>query len=189
MNSGDKFGALTAVEPSDSVKGHSTWVFKCSCGSLVRLRSSAVRSGNNTSCGCRAGRPTKHGAGTDPLYQTWYQMMQRCYNEKHKSYPDYGGRGITVSEDWHDPSRFIADMGTRPEGHTLERRDNAEGYSAANCRWATPKEQQLNTRRVRLHTHEGITDSESGWASRLGIRQGTLSKRLRKGIPFAEAIK
>lgn len=189
MISGDKFGALTAVEPSGSVKGHTTWVFSCACGAYTRLRVSAVKSGNNTSCGCRSGRPVKHGAGTDPLYQTWYQMMRRCYNPDSKSYADYGGRGIAVCPEWHDPARFIADMGPRPEGLTLERRDNSLGYGPDNCKWATAKEQQLNTRRVRLHTHEGVTDSESGWATRLGMAQSTLSKRIAKGIPFDQAIK
>lgn len=189
MNNGDQFGALTAVGASDPVKGHSTWMFRCTCGTVRRLRVSAVKSGNNTSCGCRAGRPVKHGAGTDTLYQTWYQMMQRCYNAKNKSYQDYGERGITVCQEWHNPSVFISDMGPRPEGTTLERKDNLLGYSATNCKWATAKEQQLNTRRTKLHTLNGVTDSESGWAKRLGMQQGTLSKRLRKGIPFNEAIK
>lgn len=82
-----------------------------------------------------------------PLYHTWMGMKQRCANPKHGKYPRYGGRGITVCERWMTFSNFLADMGERPEGKTLDRIDNERGYEPGNVRWATPKEQMANRRK------------------------------------------
>lgn len=81
-----------------------------------------------------------------PLYSTWLSMRQRCNTKTTWSYPYYGGRGITVCPEWDNFWQFVADMGKRPEGHTLDRIDNDKGYSADNCRWATKKEQVDNRR-------------------------------------------
>jgi hypothetical protein len=74
-------------------------------------------------------------------------MIQRCHNSKHKRYADYGGRGITVCDRWREFPAFLADMGERPPGLSLDRVDNSAGYSAENCRWATLSEQNLNRRK------------------------------------------
>jgi len=85
-----------------------------------------------------------------PLYDTWKNMLQRCNSRKHKSYQDYGGRGISVCPEWEqDFWRFEMDMGIRPEGHTLDRIDNEKGYSPENCKWSTRTEQMTNTRSVK----------------------------------------
>ena len=79
-------------------------------------------------------------------------MIQRCANENHIAFFRYAGRGITVCDRWrgeHGFENFLADMGERPEGTTLDRRDNDTGYTPQNCRWATRKEQRANQRQPR----------------------------------------
>lgn len=91
------------------------------------------------------GRPPSHGYSRTPTYRSWQSMKTRCYNEASFKYPDYGGRGVTVCKRWLKSfEAFLADMGERPEGTTLDRRDGKKGYSKANCRWATREEQLAN---------------------------------------------
>ncbi len=91
-----------------------------------------------------------HGMTNTPEYKTWASMFARCRNENNKSFKNYGGRGISVCESWELFANFFADMGCRPDGMTLERLDNSQGYSKENCVWATRFQQARNRRSVRL---------------------------------------
>jgi hypothetical protein len=95
---------------------------------------------------------TKHGhrpgAGASPTYRSWAGMLQRCRNPNNPRYRDYGGRGITVCERWSSFVNFLADMGERPPGKTLDRRDVDGNYEPHNCTWSTPKEQHANRRKA-----------------------------------------
>ena len=80
-------------------------------------------------------------------YETWRSMRQRCWNPRHLHFAEYGGRGITIDERWWTFRGFLADMGERPAGTTLDRLDKDGPYAPGNCRWATPSEQNRNRRR------------------------------------------
>lgn len=118
---------------------------------------------------------TKH-----PLYVIWNHIKQRCNNPNNRGWKNYGGRGITVCDQWMILENFVTDMGERPKGMTIERINNDLGYSPENCRWATPAEQSRNTRRNKLLTFDNKTLCFADWARELGIHKHSLRYRLRR---------
>lgn len=104
---------------------------------------------------------------------------QRCYNPKCRDYKYYGGRGITICDRWLESfDNYLEDMGLRPAGMTLERKDNDGPYAPENCVWATRSTQGQNTRQARFITYQGETHTMSEWERRLGWKAGTLKARL-----------
>lgn len=131
-------------------------------------------------------RHGKHGA---PAYGVWNSMKSRCENPNVKTYPDYGGRGITICERWKKFSNFLADMGEPAPGMTLERIDNNKGYYKENCDWATRTKQGRNKRNNVLLTINGETLPLSAWAERSGIKYATIHQRITKGWTPEAAVK
>lgn len=129
-----------------------------------------------------------HGLSKHPLYLTWFQMLERCYNEKHVHFDNYGGRGISVCDRWQDVKNFIADMGLKPEGTTLDRIDNNGNYEPSNCRWARAKEQARNRRDNFLVTAFGKTKTLVEWSELTGLQAQLIKQRVRKGVPCELAL-
>ena len=158
---GKKFGRLTAVERNGATKsGNAVWRCRCDCGSESDVESSKLTSGKTKSCGClmkdeAAKRMKTHGMSKTPTWYSWDAMVRRCTDESFEPYKRYGGRGIKVCESWMRFENFLADMGERPEGTTLDRRDNDKGYEPDNCRWATFEEQSNNRGDYNLKVERG----------------------------------
>ena len=118
------------------------------------------------------------GSGT---HNSWAAMKRRCFYTSHEHFGSYGGRGITVCERWLLFENFLADMGERPEGCTLERIDPDGDYTPENCRWASQKEQCRNRRNNRLITCAGLTLTLAEWSARTGLDASKISHRLTAG--------
>lgn len=123
-----------------------------------------------------------------PLYDTWGNMKQRCYNPRATQYADYGGRGIRVCERWHSFHAFLEDMGERPEGHTLERKDNDRDYGPDNCLWATRSQQQRNRRNNHFVTIEGRRYKTVELAAIAGRSVQGIKERVKLGLSYSEVI-
>jgi hypothetical protein len=129
-----------------------------------------------------------HGLSGTPVYLAWCAMRNRCDRAKDKSYAYYGGRGIKVSDRWQSFENFIADMGERPEGMTIERVDSNGNYEPGNCRWASRTEQAHNKRNNVHLTANGKTQTMMEWAHELGVSHTAIVYRLKAGWPVERAL-
>lgn len=156
-----RFGRLIVIAPTDERRyGNIVWRCLCDCGAPITVTAADLQKGGTKSCGClkhSSGENAyrfKHGhsgSGTStPEYNSWCNMIARCYNSKHPRFADYGGREIKVCECWqgeHGFESFLEDMWPRPKGQTLDRFPDTNGnYEKLNCRWATPHQQNTNRR-------------------------------------------
>lgn len=136
------------------------WRCRCDCGNTHDAVRGALVSGLTLSCGClnrerAAERKTTHGGSKHPLYVTWRHMLERCLDPKCPSWKNYGGRGITICEQWrNDFTAFIRYIGPRPsDQYSVDRIDNDKGYEPGNVRWATREQQAQNRRRPARKSH------------------------------------
>lgn len=168
------------------------------CGRLFQRRAARIRGRRETYCthecyeikSRQKGNRTIHGHAQPetPTYRTWAHMRSRCNNPNSKSYPRYGERGISVCERWNSYEAFFADMGERPKGTSLDRKDSTGNYMPENCRWSTPKEQQNNRLSNHRLTHEGKTLTISEWGQAKGVNPKTISARLKRGWDVSRAL-
>ena len=164
---GKRFGKLLVLSQADGrSSGHVRWSCLCDCGKTIITTGHSLRGGQATLCrDCLIAKAAEarvtHGQSRTKAhnctgaYTSWYNMLQRTTNPSNKQWEDYGGRGITVSEEYRDFSRFFADLGPRPFNMTLERIDNEKGYEPGNLCYADRQKQARNKRARK--------DSETGW--------------------------
>lgn len=186
---GQTFGRLKVLglHPERNRFGQAQWWVKCECGESEKflIIGNTMKSGNTTSCGCLRREKTgnkfrKHGLYGTPEYTAWIEINRRCYNENCSQYMDYGGRGITVSNEWkNDFTAFLKDMGLKPSAeHTIDRIDNDGNYEKGNCRWATRIVQANNTSQNVHYEYAGEKYTIAQIAKKFKMPYATMRMRL-----------
>jgi hypothetical protein len=192
---GQKFGRLTVIKEAGKTKtGITKWLCLCDCGKEKVVIGTNIKRGLTTSCGCYSTEShTKHGLTGTPEYTSWQSMKDRCLNPESESYPGYGGRGIGVCDRWQGENgfeNFLADLGPRPEGTTLDRwPNNKDGhYEPGNCRWGTDYEQARNKRRNHWIEYKGERKVLADWAYFFGVRPCSIYSHISRGKSETEVI-
>lgn len=123
-----------------------------------------------------------HGMSSSREFQTWARMKGRCYNRRNPDYPDYGGRGIRVCDRWLESfEAFYADMGPRPAGHSIDRKNSNGNYEPDNCHWTTAVPQASNRRSNQTIAFRGETHTVQEWSRRTGLKAASIYWRLHRG--------
>lgn len=207
---GDRFGRYAVIgeappkiwkRPGQKERRDRRWKVRCDCGAENLVPAHQLKAGQSRSCGClrsivasaRVGRKNPnfvHGeAGKTPTHSSWCSMIQRCTNPNATAFSVYGGRGIGICEEWRSFERFLADMGERPSGTTLDRIDPDGDYEPGNCRWAGAKTQRRNqreefkpklspqkVREIRARAEAGAT--QQSLADEFGVSRATVGDAL-----------
>jgi hypothetical protein len=183
---GQKFGRLTALYSSFSNdKGHVLWACACDCGSRITtlIPAHTLKAGKKNFCQfCKNSSITTHGYSHTKIYGVYHKAKERCCKPTCKDFKDYGGRGISMCDEWmNSPVAFITwalENGYR-EGLSLDRIDNDKGYSPDNCRFVNYFIQANNRSTNRQVILNGITDTIANHAKRLNVKRTTLVSRLK----------
>ena len=204
---GQRFGRLVVLRRGNdyiSPKGahHVKWVCRGDCGNVKEIAAAHLRSGDNLSCGCfwkeriaekaRVNSKT-HGLSNTRIYKEFRNINDRCYNPNNPSYANYGGRGISVCDEWRGIGNFLNFYNwSMANGYkddlTIDRVDVNGNYEPGNCRWVDWETQYNNTTKTVKLTFNGETMSVAQWARKLGFDRHTLYSRIKIGLPIEEVL-
>ena len=153
---GQKFGRLTVIRRSETVNKHTMWLCVCDCGNEIIADAYNIKTGHTSSCGCIQRERTAeanctHGMRKTRLYRIWGCMKNRCYQKSYHGFKHYGGRGITVCDEWRNSFEAFYEWAMAngyAEHLTIDRIDVNGNYCPDNCKWATMADQNKNKRAV-----------------------------------------
>jgi hypothetical protein len=185
--SGQRFSKLIVLNLDNRKNNKTQWKCRCDCGNLIVINGENLKNGHTKSCGCLIKRA--NGKSKTPTYYSWQSMISRCYKPNNNRYRIYGSRGIKVCEEWRNSFKtFFRDMGERPPGTTLDRKNNNGDYCKENCHWATNEEQANNKRTTCLLEFNGQFKTIGQWAQIFKINVRTLNSRIARGWPISKAL-
>lgn len=185
---GKKHNKLLVLK--EEIRKNETYCYcKCDCGNEKWICKASVK--QNISCGCGGGKYKQNRK--NPIYSTWSNQKDRCYNKNCYNWKDYGGRGITMFEPWKnnflDWLKYVESLPYYGcSDRTLDRIDNNKGYEPGNLRWATKKEQANNKRNIPKITFDSKTHSVAEWSVIIGISPGTIHQRLKLGWSIEKTL-
>lgn len=185
---GRRFGMLTVISRANNKGEETMWNCQCDCGSISVVQGNNLRRGKTKSCGCQR---IKHGKKGTRLYNIWGGMKKRCNCPTHMWYKRYGGRGITVCDEWNNDFQAFYDWAMShgySDDLTIDRIDNDKGYSPDNCRWASETEQKNNRSNNQIVEIDGKSQTLAQWSEDTRILYGTLYRRYKKGLRGEELI-
>lgn len=199
---GQRFGRLVVIEKTEKRDsgGNVFWLCKCDCGKDTLVSSHSLKVGHCKSCGCykidvnrKQGKQqfTKHGKSDSRIYNIWCGMKQRCYDTNCNTYSNYGGRGITICDEWKNDFKSFYDwsMGNGyREDLTIDRINVNGNYEPNNCRWCTALEQSNNRRSNHLVIYKGVEMTVKQLSELCNMKYHTLLGRLLKGWDVEYAV-
>jgi hypothetical protein len=198
---GKKLNRWKVIRRSGSMGGRAAWLCRCRCGVIRVVVGTSLTGNSSKSCGCldrekkrqRRGvhNPAyKHGMTNTPTFGCWSSMINRCYNKNNSNYPRWGGRGIRVCPRWLNSFlAFLQDMGERPTGKTLGRKNNNGNYCPGNCEWQDDLQQQRNRGDYnRVIKIDGKGQTIAAWAQESGTSYHLIWGRLERGWSPEKAV-
>lgn len=193
-----KFNRLTVIKRAENNKyNRAQWLCKCDCGNTIVVSGNALLKYNTKSCGClkiessKQTKNKKHGMTNTRLFHCWSAMKDRCINEHNQAYKNYGGRGITVCDEWLHNFQSFYDWSMEhgyTDDLTIDRIDVNGNYCPENCRWITRDEQQRNKRNNRYIEYNGEIKTIAEWAKIAGIERSVLRGRIDRGWTIEKAL-
>ena len=193
---GQKFNKLLVLKQVRKNKGKTYWLCKCDCGKETIVEGYKLKTGHIRSCGClqreiNIKRLTTHNLSKSRLYEIWGAIKNRCLNKNLKTYKNYGGRGITVCQEWLNDFKTFYDWAINngySVGLTIDRINNDGNYEPDNCRWASRKTQANNRRTCKTFTYNGVTKNYKQWCEFLKINYKTFYSRISRGWKIENAL-
>lgn len=196
---GQVFGRLTAISPHHTTRLGTYWNCKCVCGNECIVLTTKLSNGHTTSCGCRKEETKQklsnlnktHELSNSRLYKIYRGMISRCYKDYSSNYDRYGGRGITICQEWLDDFMNFYNWAMEngySDDLSIDRIDSNGNYEPNNCRWVNAKKQANNTRSTIFLTYKGETKSASEWSEITGINRNAITRRKRNGWTDEECL-